>query len=142
MSVSRRAVAPRGLGLLVPLLVLLLVPVAACRKQDDGPKLAVVQELARDLGVAKRMKQRRGCEVLVAAQRDVLLCDGMMQTLMFYAPGFAGSQVTPRGRSAGGMFGKPVTLPVRYKGPLGEGALDVQLQLEEGRWRIAALLPR
>jgi hypothetical protein len=140
MSACRRSLAVRVLCLLVPLVVF----GSACRKPDDRPKLAVVQELAADLGVAKRVKQRRGCQVLVAAQRDVLLCDGMLQTLLHYAPGFAGSQVAARGRSSGGdgSPGRPVTLPVRYKGALGEGALDVQLQLEEGRWRIAGLLPR
>lgn len=148
MPVRRRAVnlwgALNGVAWGPCLLAALLVAGSGCRKPDERPKLATVQELATDLGVAKRVKQRRGCEALVAAQRDVLLCDGMLQTLLHYAPGFAGSQVTVRGRSTGGdgAPGRPVTLPVRYKGPLGEGALDVQLQLEEGRWRIAGLLPR
>lgn len=133
MSFSLRAAAPWVLCLL------LVSP--GCRR-DDGPKLVVVQALAKEMGAAKRLTQRTGCGLLVEAQRDELLCDGLLQTLLHYAPGFPGSQVTQRAPSQGGRSGQPLVLPVRYKGPQGEGALDVHLLLEGTQWRIAALLPR
>jgi hypothetical protein len=122
-------------------LITCLVGASGCRR-DAGPQLAVVQELARDLGVAKLVKKRLGCGLLVEAQREVMLCDGALQTLLHYAPAFPGSRVTLRERPEGGFFGRPLKLPVRYKGPLGEGSLDVHLRLEGKDWRILALVPR
>jgi hypothetical protein len=128
----------------VPWLFCLLVSavlVSGCRR-NVTPQLAVVQALANDLGVAKSVKKRLGCSLLVEAQRDLLMCDGALQTLLHYAPAFPGSRVTPSAPPEGGFWGRPMRLPVRYKGPLGEGSLDVHLRLEGKDWRIFALVPR
>lgn len=138
------ALLRRSVLLPVPWLVCLLCfafCVAGCRR-NVTPQLAVVQELANDLGVSKKIKKRLGCGLLVQAQRDLLMCDGALQTLLHYAPAFPGSQVTPSAPPEGGFWGRPMRLPVRYKGPLGEGSLDVHLRLEGKDWRIFALVPR
>lgn len=138
------ALLRRSLPLPVPWLLCVFVSallVSGCRR-NVTPQLAVVQELADDLGVSKKVKKRLGCSLLVEAQRDELMCDGALQTLLHYAPAFPGSKVTPSAPPEGGYGGQPMRLPVRYKGPLGEGSLDVHLRLEGKDWRIVAFVPR
>jgi hypothetical protein len=110
--------------------------------RDDGAQLQVVQSLARDLGSARLLRTRAACQHLSAEQREMLLCDGMIQTLMHFAPGFAGSAVTALGPSSGGWRGHPSRLPVHYQGPGGAGNLDALLRREKTEWRIVSLLPR
>ena len=142
MALSRRSASlPVSWLSLFLLLSVSALGASGCRR-NVTPQLAVVQELANDLGVAKKVKKRLGCGLLVEAQRDMLMCDGALQTLLHYAPAFAGSQVTPRAAPEGGYWGRPMLLPVRYKGPLGEGSLDVHLRLEGKDWRIVTIVPR
>ena len=122
------------------LLPLSLAPVAGCSR-DDGQKLAVVQGLARELGSAKALRLRAGCSYLSANQRDLFLCDGTVQTLIHFAPGFPGSKVTAVGPSSGGYLNRPSRLTVHYEGRESRGNLDLLLHREESAWRIVALIP-
>lgn len=128
----------------VPALLALLLslgPVTGCAR-DDGQKLAVVQALAQDLGSAKLIRLRAGCRHLAAAQRELFLCDGLLQTLLHYAPGFPGSTITAIGASSGGYWNRPARLRVHYEGRQGSGNLLVILRREGRDWRLAALAPQ
>jgi len=138
---SLRPVARPLPASLALLLLLPLAPVAGCSR-DDRQKLGTVQDLARDLHSATLLKQRAGCHYLVAAQRELLLCDGMLQTLLHYAPGFPGSTVTAVGASTGGLFSRTTHLMVHYENRDSRGNLEVVLRREGNDWRIAALAPR
>jgi hypothetical protein len=126
-------------SVLAVLLACSLAPLGGCNR-EDGPKLAVVQALAHDLGSARLLRARAGCQYLVANQRDLFLCDGMVQTLIHFAPGFPGSTVTIAGHR-GGVFNRPARLIVHYEGRDGRGNLEVLLQREQRDWRIAAIIP-
>ena len=136
----RPAASPVSASLAL-LLLLPIVPTAGCAR-DDGSKLAVVQGLAADLSSAKLIKLRAGCSYLTASQRELVLCDGLLQTLLHYAPGFPGSKVTALGASSGGYLNRPARLAVHYESRVGNGNLDVILRREGTDWRIAALAPR
>lgn len=131
-----RSLRPRVLAVF---LALVLAPLGGCNR-EDGPKLAVVQALAHDLGSAKLLRARAGCGYLSANQRDLFLCDGMVQTLIHFAPGFPGSTVTIVGHR-GGLLNRPGRLIVHYEGRDGRGNLEVLLQREHKDWRIAAIIP-
>lgn len=121
--------------------VLGLGATASCRR-DDTQKLAVVQGLARDLGSAKLLKLRAACGHLTTAQQQIFLCDGLIQTLLHFAPGFPGSTVTALEASTGGLLSRRSTLNVHYESRDGRGNLEVLLLREGKAWRIAALIPR
>lgn len=112
-----------------------------CRR-DDTQKLAAVQALARDLGSAKLLKQRAACRNLTTAQQQILLCDGFVQTLLHFAPGFPGSTVSVLDSSTGGLLSRRTTFNVHYESREGRGNLEALLQREGKAWRIAALIPR
>lgn len=125
----------------LPLLAaLVLMPAAGCRR-DDTQKLAVVQGLSRDLGSARLLKQRAGCGYLTAAQQELFLCDGLLQTLLHFAPGFPGSRISVLRPSSGGLLSRQSTLAVHYEGRDGRGDLEVLLRREGKAWRIAAIIP-
>lgn len=122
-------------------LLLALGPATGCHR-DDREKLAVVQALARDLSSARLLKQRTACNHLTTAQQEVFLCDGLLQTLLHFAPGFPGSTISALGSSTGGLLSRQSTLSVHYEGRDGRGNLEVLLRREGKAWRIAALIPR
>jgi hypothetical protein len=132
--------ASLALGCLGVLLALTLTSSAGCRR-DDAQKLAAVQGLARDLSSAKLLRLRAGCSHLTAAQQELLLCDGLLQTLLHFAPAFPGSQVSAVGASTGSLFSRQARLVVHYEGRDGRGNLEALLQREANTWRIAALIP-
>ena len=102
---------------------------------------AAVQALARDLGSAKLLKQRAACRNLTTAQQQILLCDGFVQTLLHFAPGFPGSTVSVLHSSTGGLLSRRTTFNVHYESREGRGNLEALLQREANTWRIAALIP-
>ena len=121
-------------------LLILLSTTTGCHR-DDAQKLAAVQGLARDLSSAKLLRLRAGCGHLTAAQQELLLCDGLLQTLLHFAPAFPGSQVSALGPSTGSLFSRQAKLVVHYEGREGRGNLEALLQREANTWRIAAIIP-
>ncbi len=138
LAMFRRCLTTSGVAPAVGLV--LLLGASACHR-EDAAQLQVVQTLAKELNVSKRITQRIGCGLLVKEQRELLTCDGMIQTLLHYAPGFPGSTVTARAHSTGGWFGHIVQLPVHYESAGGRGNLQVQLRREGKDWRIAVVVP-
>lgn len=141
LRLLRGPMSSAGTGIFALGLALILGMTAGCRR-DDTQKLAVVQALARDLGSAKLLKQRIACRHLTTAQQQVLLCDGFVQTLLHFAPGFPGSAVTVLDSSTGGLLSRRTTVNVHYESRDGRGNLEALLQREGKAWRIAALIPR
>ena len=119
LAMFRRCLTTSGVAPAVGLV--LLLGASACHR-EDAAQLQVVQTLVKE-------------------QRELLTCDGMIQTLLHYAPGFPGSTVTARAHSTGGWFGHIVQLPVHYESAGGRGNLQVQLRREGKDWRIAVVVP-
>jgi hypothetical protein len=110
-----------------------------CKRDPEA--IAVVQAMATALGKPKTLGARAACSQLVTLQQNRMGCDNLLVPLLHYAPGFAGSRVSRRGFSFPTPFKKPLTLKLRYEGPIGHGNLDAVLEREDGQWKVVSLIP-
>lgn len=123
-----------------PCLLLALVGAPACAP-SDSTQLAPIQAIADALLSRRPDRLKLACQQLVPEHHDPMSCDNLIVPLLHYAPAFAGSRVTRRGRTVGGWLGRPLKVPVHYQSPTGSGTLDVTMRHAEGNWRIYSILP-
>ena len=120
-------------------LVISLFTLGGCK--HDPEAIAVVQSMATALGKPKSLGARVACSHLVQSQQNRMGCDNLLLPLLHYAPGFAGSHISRRGLSWKSPFRRPLTLKLRYEGPIGKGNLDAIMQREDGVWKVYSLIP-